>query len=114
MRRGGVEFRYGETIEAIETSADAFTGVRTDAGRIEADVCVVALGSDTPARLRPHGIHVPVYPVKGYSMTFPAGGWNDAPLVPIADDRAQGGGSCASASGFASPAPPSSPATTGP
>lgn len=87
----GVEFRYGETIEAIEASADAFTGIRTDAGRIEADVCVVALGSDTPAWLRPHGIHVPVYPVKGYSMTFPAGGWNDAPLVPIADDAHKAG-----------------------
>ena len=87
----GVEFRYGETIEAIETSADAFTGIRTDAGRIEADVCVVALGTDSAAWLRPHGIHLPIYPVKGYSMTFPAGGWNNAPLVPIADDGHKAG-----------------------
>ena len=82
----GVEFRYGETVEAIETSGSEFRAVRTSTGRVDADVCVVALGTDSAARLRPLGISLPIYPVKGYSITFPVEGWNNAPLVPFADD----------------------------
>jgi D-amino-acid dehydrogenase len=43
----------------------------TEQGRFTADRYVVALGSYTPALLRPLGVHVPVYPVKGYSLTLP-------------------------------------------
>ena len=82
----GVELRFGETVEAIETVGGKFSAVRTGAGRVEADACVVALGGDSAPNLRPLGIHLPIYPVKGYSVTFPVGGWNDAPVVPFADD----------------------------
>ncbi len=82
----GVEFRYGETVREIETEGGAFSGLRTDRGRVAADACVVALGHDSATLLRPHGVRLPVYPVKGYSLTFPAGGWNGAPAVPFADD----------------------------
>ena len=82
----GAEFLYGETVEAIEADAGKFTGVRTNTRRVDADACVVALGNDSAARLQPLGIKLPIYPVKGYSVTFPVGDWNAAPVVPFSDD----------------------------
>ena len=82
----GVEFRYGEAVHAIEVEGGAFVRVRTDAGHVAGDACVVALGNASAALLRPFRMHLPIEPVKGYSITFPVDGWNDAPLVPFADD----------------------------
>ena len=87
----GVELRYGETVERIEAENGRFSAVRTEVGRIEADACVVALGGESTRHLRPLGIRLPIYPVKGYSLTFPVGGWNDAPVVPFADDGYKAG-----------------------
>ena len=87
----GVEFRYGEAVESIEVQGGKFSAVRTATGRVTADVCLVALGNESAARLRPLGIRLPIYPVKGYSVTFPVGGWNDAPVVPFADDGHKAG-----------------------
>ncbi|MGI9414607.1 MAG: FAD-dependent oxidoreductase, partial [Hyphomicrobiales bacterium] len=82
----GADFRYGETVARIETRDGAASAVVTDAGRIEADACVVALGNGSAALVRPLGISLPIYPVKGYSLTFPVDGWNGAPVVPFVDD----------------------------
>ena len=82
----GVDIRYGETVQAIGVENGRFSMIRSDREDVAADACVVALGKDSAALLRPHGIRLPIYPVKGYSVTFPAGGWNDAPVVPLADD----------------------------
>ena len=68
----GVKFRFDTAIDAIEAEAGRFAGVRLRGGeRLPADSCVVALGSHSPAMLRPLGIELPVYPVKGYSLTLP-------------------------------------------
>jgi D-amino-acid dehydrogenase len=53
--------------------------VRTDAGTLKADRYLLALGSYSPQLLRPLGIRIPVYPVKGYSITVPI---TDAPARP--------------------------------
>ena len=82
----GVEFRYGEAVESIETAGGSVCAVVTDAGRIETDACLVALGNASAALVRPLGISLPIYPVKGYSVTFPVDGWNGAPVVPFVDD----------------------------
>ncbi|HVO01735.1 MAG TPA: D-amino acid dehydrogenase [Candidatus Cybelea sp.] len=82
----GVQLRFGEKIERIETSGDKVEGVITDKGRIGADTVVVALGSFTAPMLAKNGIRVPIYPVKGVSITFKRGGWNSAPNVPVIDD----------------------------
>ncbi|HYQ38772.1 MAG TPA: D-amino acid dehydrogenase [Pseudomonas sp.] len=80
MARGlGVEFRFGRNIERLESDGERVSGVWID-GRLErADHCVVALGSYSPQLLRPLGIKVPVYPLKGYSLTVPI---IDAALAP--------------------------------
>ncbi|MET0549792.1 MAG: D-amino acid dehydrogenase [Xanthomonas sp.] len=75
----GVQFRQGETIEALLADGDRIDGVRIG-GRLErADRYVVALGSYSPGLLAPLGIRLPVYPLKGYSLTLPI---RDAALAP--------------------------------
>ena len=75
----GVTFRYSETVREIETDNGAIAFVQTDKARLPARACVVALGNGSARLLRPHGIKLPIYPVKGYSLTIPVDGWNNAP-----------------------------------
>ncbi|HVM84297.1 MAG TPA: D-amino acid dehydrogenase [Candidatus Binatia bacterium] len=82
----GVQLRFGETIDRIETGGGRVQGVITNKGRIAADTVVVAMGSFTAPMLAKNGIRVPIYPVKGVSITFLRGGWNSAPTVPVIDD----------------------------
>lgn len=82
----GTEFRFGETITALEAEGDHITGVITDKGRLEADAYVVSMGSYGPLLLKKLGIRLPVYPTKGYSVTIPTGGHNGAPTISITDE----------------------------
>jgi D-amino-acid dehydrogenase len=82
----GVRYHYDTKVQSIETAGNKVTGVVTDKGRIAADLVVAALASFTPALLQPLGIRVPIYPVKGVSITFPRGAWNSAPRMPVIDD----------------------------
>lgn len=82
----GVTFRYGETVQKLETEGGSITAVQTDKERLPAQCCVVALGNQSAPLLRPHGIKLSIYPVKGYSVTIPIDGWNGAPKVPFVDD----------------------------
>jgi D-amino-acid dehydrogenase len=85
--REGVRFHLDTTIEGIEAEGDRIGGVVTDKGRLQADTYVLALGSHSPMMARPLGLRLPVYPVKGYSLTAPKGGWNDAPRMVVTDER---------------------------
>lgn len=67
----GVQFVYGASIASIDVSAGRVSQVTTDRGIFTADKFVVALGSFSPLLLKPLGIDIPVYPVKGYSITVP-------------------------------------------
>ena len=82
----GVAFRYGTVVEAIEREADA---IRLQGGeRLLADAYVVALGSYSPLLLRGLGLKIPVYPLKGYSITLPldAAEPMTAPEVSLTDE----------------------------
>lgn len=82
----GVEFRQGQTVEALLAEGDRLSGVRID-GRIEtADRYVLALGSWSPQLLRPLGIRLPVYPLKGYSLTIPITRPEMAPHSTVLDE----------------------------
>ncbi|GAN97093.1 D-amino acid dehydrogenase small subunit [Komagataeibacter europaeus NBRC 3261] len=76
----GVTFHYETTIEALDASATDIFGVRTSVGRMTADAYVVSMGSYSPLLLRPLGLHLPVYPTKGYSLTLPV---TDAARAPV-------------------------------
>ena len=53
---------------------------------MKADAYVVALGSWSPQLLRPIGISMPVYPVKGYSITVPIKDADAAPVSTVMDE----------------------------
>ncbi len=82
----GVSFRFGTTIRRIIASAGAVTGVETDAGTFTADAYVLALGSYSPLLARPIGIDLPVYPIKGYSITVPVTDPAAAPVSTVMDE----------------------------
>jgi D-amino-acid dehydrogenase len=82
----GVQFRFETTIEALIADASGITGVATSAGVLRADAYVVALGSWSPRLLRPLGISIPVYPVKGYSITVPIADPDAAPVSTVMDE----------------------------
>jgi D-amino-acid dehydrogenase len=67
----GVKFWFNTHIEHLTREGNAIGQVLTDQGAIRADAYVVALGSYSARFLRPLGLHLPVYPVKGYSITVP-------------------------------------------
>ena len=82
----GVQFRYGTRIERLESSGKQIGGVVTDAGTLRADAYLVALGSYSPLLLAPIGIRIPVYPVKGYSITVPITDAGGAPESTVMDE----------------------------
>jgi D-amino-acid dehydrogenase len=82
----GVQFRLGTTIEHLMADASGIAGVATSAGVLRADAYVVALGSWSPRLLGPIGISIPVYPVKGYSITVPIADPDAAPVSTVMDE----------------------------
>ncbi len=82
----GVRCRFGETVRQVEVSGDQVRAIVTDRERIQAETVVVSLGSFTAPMLAQNGIRVPIYPVKGVSITFARDAWNSAPNVPVIDD----------------------------
>jgi D-amino-acid dehydrogenase len=85
-RAAGVTFRYGVTIGALEQDGGRIAAVQTSAGRIAADAFVLAMGSYSPAIARPFGMRLPVYPVKGYSITVPIVDAERAPISTVMDE----------------------------
>ena len=82
----GVTFRFDTTIESIDQAGGKIVGVRTSAGLLSADAYLVALGSYSPLLVKPLGIDLPVYPVKGYSITVPIVQPQYAPESTIMDE----------------------------
>lgn len=86
MRRG-VTFRQGTTVERLLRDGPRLEGVALAGGeRLRADAYVVALGSYSPLLLAGVGIHIPVYPVKGYSITVPITDARGAPESTVMDE----------------------------
>ncbi len=82
----GVTFRFGVTVRRLRADGGRITAVETDAGELGADKFVLCLGSHSPALLRGIGIHLPVYPVKGYSLTVPVQNEAAAPQSTVMDE----------------------------
>jgi len=82
----GVRFRFDTEIQTIEREGSRITGVRTASERLKADRYVLALGSYSTRMLAPLGIRIPVYPVKGFSITVPITREDLAPESTIMDE----------------------------
>ncbi|MGY5774986.1 D-amino acid dehydrogenase [Rhizobium sp. LEGMi135b] len=82
----GVQLQYGTTIKGFDVEGGQVRAVMTDRGRMDADAIVVALGSYSPLLLKPLGISLSVYPVKGYSLTIPITDASRAPESTVMDE----------------------------
>jgi D-amino-acid dehydrogenase len=82
----GVRFSFNVGIQGLNANASRITGVATSNGMLQADAYVLALGSWSPRLVRPLGISLPVYPVKGYSITVPIVDPDRAPVSTVMDE----------------------------
>ncbi|MFE0754283.1 D-amino acid dehydrogenase [Inquilinus sp. NPDC058860] len=83
----GVTFRWGARIAGLTTDGNRIGGVALEGGEtLRADGYVLALGSWSPLLLKPLGIEIPVYPVKGYSITVPVTEAAGAPVSTVMDE----------------------------
>ena len=82
----GVTFLHGRSIRRLADANGRITHVETDSGGVHADAYLVALGSHSPRVLAPLGIDLPVYPVKGYSITVPIVDEHRSPVSTLMDE----------------------------
>ncbi|MCL4114704.1 UNVERIFIED_CONTAM: hypothetical protein GTU68_053583 [Idotea baltica] len=85
-REMGVDFKFDTSINKLNMKDGKISSVSTSAGDISADKYIMALGCYSTKLLKEVGIHSPVYPVKGYSLTLPVINENAAPVSTIMDE----------------------------
>jgi len=81
----GVRFEFDTTVRRLEQAGGEIAGIVTDKGVLTADRYVLATGSHTRALLQ-RWFPVPVYPMKGYSLTVPIVDAARAPVSTILDE----------------------------
>ncbi len=82
----GVDFRFNSRIEAILRDGSRISGVLVNGEMHYADAYLLALGSYSPILAAPLGLRLPVYPVKGYSITLPIVDVAGAPESTVMDE----------------------------
>ena len=63
------------------------SSVRTTNGSFKADAYIMALGCQSPILARRLGVDLPVYPIKGYSLTIPVGNHRAPPTIATIDEN---------------------------
>ncbi|ELX08018.1 D-amino acid dehydrogenase small subunit DadA [Janthinobacterium sp. HH01] len=81
----GVKFRYGVDITGLVKAGEEIKGVQCGAELVTADSYVVALGAYSTTLLKDL-VKIPVYPLKGYSITVPIVNASAAPVSTILDE----------------------------
>ena len=86
----GVKFRQDVTINRLMTSSNKIVGVEINTASgvetLDAEQYVVALGSYSRQLMQGMGLDIPVYPVKGYSLTVPVVNSDAAPISTVMDE----------------------------
>jgi D-amino-acid dehydrogenase len=78
-------YRFGVEVQRLLPWRGRLMGVETSQGVLEADAYVLALGTHAPHLLKEVGIRVPVYPLKGYSLSLPVTEDRGAPRISVTD-----------------------------
>ncbi|VTT35130.1 D-amino acid dehydrogenase small subunit [Klebsiella pneumoniae] len=81
----GVEFRFNTPVDGLLQEGNKITGVQCGDERVTAEAYVVAFGSFSTALLD-EIVKVPVYPLKGYSLTIPIKDADAAPVSTVLDE----------------------------
>jgi D-amino-acid dehydrogenase len=92
----GVRFEWGQDIQALDVQGGRVQGAWVQAAsgmhkgqplrHVAADRVVLALGVQSRSLLQPLGMDLPVYPVKGYSLTLPLVDAKRAPVSTVLDE----------------------------
>ena len=82
----GVSFRFDTAVTGLAVEGGRLRELRTAAGPLAADAVVVAAGADSAGLLRRAGLRLPLYPVKGYSLTARVTRHESAPLMSVMDE----------------------------
>ena len=85
LKTRGVIFRYGVNAQQILSKGDRVSGLSTDQGVIESDAVVISAANSSAQLLNSAYPKLPIYPVKGYSITVQTSGFNGAPKIGIQD-----------------------------
>ncbi len=85
-QKAGVQFYFNHTIERFAYQGKRIEAVYANGQRFEADHFVCALGSFSREAMLELGLDVPVYPVKGYSLTVPITNPDGAPVSTVLDE----------------------------
>jgi D-amino-acid dehydrogenase len=85
-RARGVTFEHGVNAQGLDIQGERVVAVATDRGRRAAEAYVVAMGAFSTLLLRRVGIRLPVYPVKGYSLTLQVADPSAAPESSVVDE----------------------------
>ena len=86
VARGGA-IMTGATVGGFATDGDRVTQALTDRGPIAGDAYVLALGAESPILASKLGLRLPIYPIKGYSLTIPIGAARSPPAIACLDEH---------------------------
>ncbi|ASW10433.1 MULTISPECIES: D-amino acid dehydrogenase [unclassified Rhizobium] len=87
VRSRGGRILTDTRILKLERSGNRISRVLTSKGEFTADNYVLSLGSESPLLARKIGLSLPIYPIKGYSLTIPITDPELAPKVPVLDEH---------------------------
>lgn len=82
----GVNFQFNQNVEKLIVEGDEIKGVQVNGKVLTADRYVLAFGSYSRDFLKPLDLQLPVYPVKGYSLTIPIVDSAFAPQSTVLDE----------------------------
>ncbi len=82
----GVVFKFDQTVKGFKRSNNQIVGVETENELIKADQYLVALGSYSRQMMKELSLNIPLYPVKGYSLTVPITNADAAPVSTVMDE----------------------------
>ncbi|QIL70881.1 FAD-dependent oxidoreductase [Diaphorobacter sp. HDW4B] len=86
LQERGVQFQYGTEVQSFDVQGGSIAALNSSRGKIGADHFVLASGWQSAEQARQLGASIPVYPLKGYSITLDATATPDAaPQISVTD-----------------------------
>lgn len=82
----GADIRTDTRITRIVANGDRISHVETNQGEVRGDLYVLSLGNHSPVLARGIGVYLPIYPIKGYSLTMPVGNRPHPPQIACVDE----------------------------
>jgi D-amino-acid dehydrogenase len=86
VERGG-SIVTGATVGGLDGDGGKVARALTDRGPFAGDAFVLALGAESPILVRALGFRLPIYPIKGYSLTIPIGAAKSPPAIACLDEH---------------------------